>query len=381
MCRGLLPCLPRLVLNITLFLDDYSKFLWLFNIKLKSDVEHVFLNFQTYVEKQFDMKIKAIQSDWGGEYRRLYTYFHQNGINHRLACPYTHQQNGFIERKHRHIVEVGLSLLAHSHLLMIYWKDVFQTATYIVNRLLTPVLHRKSPFKILYSRIPDYHFMRVFGYACWPNFRPYNRNKLKFRSKTCIFIGYSLCHQRYECLDPFTGKIYVSRNVIFDETLFPFSQNIVSVSDKNYPSTSVSLPHQIIVPLSPCPTNLQPNHISTYTPPAPFVLISVDIDQAPPPANSIETEPTPSPTISQATAPVPHVDTRSVLTNIHFMVTRSKNNIHRPRQSSDNFIRYPLPKALTTAHVPTTTKPTSYIQAFKSLHWWEAMNKGFSALL
>ena len=49
--------------NITLFLDDYSKFLWLFNIKLKSDVEHVFLNFQTYVEKQFDMKIKAIQSD------------------------------------------------------------------------------------------------------------------------------------------------------------------------------------------------------------------------------------------------------------------------------------------------------------------------------
>jgi histone deacetylase 1/2 len=102
------------------FLDDYSKFLWLFPIHLKSDVERIFLNFQTYVEKQFDRKIKAIQSDWGGEYRRLNTYFHQNGINHRLACPHTHQQNSFIERKHRHIVEVGLSLLAHSHLPMIY---------------------------------------------------------------------------------------------------------------------------------------------------------------------------------------------------------------------------------------------------------------------
>jgi histone deacetylase 1/2 len=33
------------------FLDDYSKFLWLFPIQLKSDVERVFLNFQTYVEK------------------------------------------------------------------------------------------------------------------------------------------------------------------------------------------------------------------------------------------------------------------------------------------------------------------------------------------
>jgi histone deacetylase 1/2 len=51
------------------FLDDYSKFLWLFPIQLKSDVEHVFLNFQTYVEKQFDRKIKAIQSDWGEEYQ------------------------------------------------------------------------------------------------------------------------------------------------------------------------------------------------------------------------------------------------------------------------------------------------------------------------
>jgi histone deacetylase 1/2 len=50
------------------FLDDYSKFLWLFPIQLKSNVEHVFLNFQIYVEKQFDRKIKAIHSDWGGEY-------------------------------------------------------------------------------------------------------------------------------------------------------------------------------------------------------------------------------------------------------------------------------------------------------------------------
>jgi histone deacetylase 1/2 len=151
------------------FLDDYSKFLWLFPLKLKSDVENVFLNFQTYVEKQFDRKIKAIQSDWGGEYRRLNTYFHKIGINHRVACPHTHQQNGSIERKHRHIVEVGLSLLAHSNLPMIYWEDAFQTATYIINRLPTPVLNQKSPFEILYNKIPDYRFMRVFGCACWPN--------------------------------------------------------------------------------------------------------------------------------------------------------------------------------------------------------------------
>jgi hypothetical protein len=38
-------------------------------------------------------------------------FFSNKGITHRLSCPHTHQQNGAIERKHRHIVETGLALL------------------------------------------------------------------------------------------------------------------------------------------------------------------------------------------------------------------------------------------------------------------------------
>ena len=153
------------------------------------------------------------------------------------------------------------------------------------------------------------------------------------------------------------------------------------MSDKLSPSTSVSLPHQITVPQFPCPIELQPNHITTCTPPAPLMLIPVETDQAPPPTHSTETEPALSTTVSPATTPVPHADTLPVPTNIHYMVTRSKNNIHRPRQSSDDFIRYPLPKALTAALVPTTIEPTSYNQASKSVHWREAMNQEFLALI
>lgn len=88
------------------FLDDYSKFVWLFPIKLKSDVESIFLQFQAYVEKHFECKIKSVQFDWDGEFQCLNNYYKQNGIHYRLACPYTHQQNGSIERKHRQIVKV-----------------------------------------------------------------------------------------------------------------------------------------------------------------------------------------------------------------------------------------------------------------------------------
>lgn len=238
------------------FLDDYSKFLWLFPIKLKSDVEQVFLTFQAYVEKHFEIKIKAIQSNWVRAYRHLNTYFKQNGINHRLACPHTHKQNGSIERKHQHIVEVGLRMLAHSNLPMIYWEDAFQTATYVINRLQTHVLKHKSPCEMIYRRVPDYHFMHVFGCACWPNLRSYNNNKLNFRSKTCIFIGYSLFHQGYNYLDLSTGKIYVSRHVIFNETLFPYSKESGLVVNITQSFNSVSLPLQISVSQSTCSPSL-----------------------------------------------------------------------------------------------------------------------------
>jgi hypothetical protein len=93
------------------FIDDFSKFIWLFPLATKSSVASTFLQFQTHVEKLFDRKIKSIQSDWGGEFRSLNPILSRQGISHRISCPHTHQQQGSIECKHRHIVEIGLSLL------------------------------------------------------------------------------------------------------------------------------------------------------------------------------------------------------------------------------------------------------------------------------
>ena len=53
--------------------------------------------------------------------------------------------------------------------------------------------------------------------------RPYAQNKLDPRSLTCVFLGYSEKHKAYRCLFPHTGRVYISRHVIFDESKFPFS--------------------------------------------------------------------------------------------------------------------------------------------------------------
>jgi histone deacetylase 1/2 len=206
------------------FVDDYSKFTWIYLLKNKSDVFARFHDFQNHVERLFDRKILALQSDWGGEYQKLNSFFQRIGIEHHVSCPHAHQQNGSAERKHRNIVEVGLSLLAHAHMPLKFWDEAFSTATFLINRVPSKVINLDTPLERLFKRKPEYSFLRIFGCACWPNLRPYNSRKLQFRSTRCAFIGYSNMHKGYKCLDISTGRVYISRDVVFDESVFPFSE-------------------------------------------------------------------------------------------------------------------------------------------------------------
>jgi histone deacetylase 1/2 len=204
------------------FIDDFSKFTWIYVLKKCSDVYQAFLNFQQYVERKFDRKIITIQSDWGGEYEKLHSFFQKAGISHHVSCPHAHQQNGSAERKHHHIVEVGLALLANASMPLKYWDEAFLTATFLINLLPSKVIDLESPAEHLLHVKPNYDALRVFGCACWPNLRPYNTRKLAFRSKRCVFLGYSPLHKGVKCLDISTGRIYISRDVVFDENVFPF---------------------------------------------------------------------------------------------------------------------------------------------------------------
>jgi histone deacetylase 1/2 len=179
------------------FVDDFTKYTWLFPIVLKFDVENIFLRFQKNVELLLNTKIKSVQSDGGGEYTRLHKYFLDTGIIHYISCPHMHQQNGSAEQKHWHIVETGLSLLAHASMPVKYWDEAFQTALYLINCLPTRVIDNATPLeRLLGSKAkPNYEFLKSFGCACWPCLRPYNNRKLSFQSKECVFIGYSTDHK------------------------------------------------------------------------------------------------------------------------------------------------------------------------------------------
>ena len=97
------------------FVDDYSRYSWIFNVKYRSELLQVYSNFAKMVETQFSKCIKIFQSDNALEYTQyaFQAVLHSYGTVHQLTCPGTSQQNGRVERKLKlhHILDTVHALL------------------------------------------------------------------------------------------------------------------------------------------------------------------------------------------------------------------------------------------------------------------------------
>lgn len=210
-----------------------------------------------------------------------------HGILHRFTCPYTSEQNGISERKHRHITETALPLLAQSHLASNYWVDAFLTAVYLINRLPTPVLQNQSPYFKLLHKHPDYSLLKTFGCACYPLLRPYIPHKLSLRSTKCVFLGYSSTQKGYRCLDLKTNSVYTSRHVIFDELQFPASEDPASKPPVvDTPSgVALSIPPSIISSPSPIFSKSPSDFVAPSMSPTPVLEPAFSTSPSSPPPN------------------------------------------------------------------------------------------------
>jgi histone deacetylase 1/2 len=81
-------------------------------------------------------------------------------------CPHAHQHDDPTERKHRHIVKVGLSLLAYASMPLKFWDEAFLPVVYLINRLPSKVIASQTPMQRLFGKNSDYYFLQIFGCAC-----------------------------------------------------------------------------------------------------------------------------------------------------------------------------------------------------------------------
>lgn len=93
--------------------------------------------------------IISIFSYDGGEYRKLIPVFNSMGIYHYTSPPQTTEHNQSAKRRHRHIVQIGLTLLHFSSLHICYWSYAFQAVVYLINHIYVDTYSKQSLPKII----------------------------------------------------------------------------------------------------------------------------------------------------------------------------------------------------------------------------------------
>lgn len=160
-------------------------------MKSKSEVKVYMTNFYNLVQTQFDASFKCVRTDNGVEFI-MRDFYNDLGIIHQTSSIYTPQQNGVVERKHQHLLQVARALLFQSNVPLTHWTHCVLTTAHIINRLPTEVLSNKTPFEMLYNKPATYDHFRSFGCLCYCSTLKELRNKFDRRAYQCVFVGYPL---------------------------------------------------------------------------------------------------------------------------------------------------------------------------------------------
>ncbi|KAM3013444.1 hypothetical protein FF2_026299 [Malus domestica] len=348
--------------------DDFTRCTWVYLMNHKSDARSYLITFIHLVETQFSTRVKVLRSDNGPEFFMTH-FFSDKGILHQTSCVSTPQQNGVAERKHRHLLNVARALLFQSHLPKKFWGNAILTATYLINRTPTPLLHGKSPYEILHHKQPTYAHLRVFGCLCFSSTHHHRPTKFDARATRCIFLGYPYGTKGYRVYDLQTGKIFFSCDVIFHENVFPFSSS-VAVSPVVFPYTQdIDCDDTIIHPSLP----LEQDSVDQST--------SVD------PSSSVDQSPSP-PRLKRLTHAPGYLQQYHVGINLP---SRSVSSSHSALTTVVG-TSYPLSDVLTydrlsarhrafTTSISAAIEPSSFSQAVRDPQWRLAMEEELAALL
>lgn len=138
-----------------------------------------------------------IRSDNGPELNIL-SFYAENGILHQKSYVETPQQNGIVERKHHHILNVARCLKKQSNFPVVYWNYFIGHVVRIINRLPTPFLNNASPFEKLYGRFPDYSKLKPFGCLAFMSTLQRNRSKIEDMGEKRNLSWFQKWHERLQ---------------------------------------------------------------------------------------------------------------------------------------------------------------------------------------
>ena len=147
------------------FIDEFSKKLWVYFLVKKSEMFAKFREWKAMTELQSGHTLQEFQSDNGGEYvgPDFEAYLKLTGILHCMSTAYTPQQNGKAECSNHTILECTLSMLCSANLSDGFWQDAVGTVVHLINQSTCTSLKWMMPEESWSGTKPDIANLCVFG--------------------------------------------------------------------------------------------------------------------------------------------------------------------------------------------------------------------------
>ena len=231
------------------FIDDKTRYVWVYILKRKSEVFEKFLEWKSMVERSTGRNLKVLCSNNGGEYMstQFQSYLKKEGIRHELTVPRSPEQNGVAERSNRTLMEAVRAMLIGSQLPQRFWAEALTTAVYLRNRSPTKAIKGSTPHEALLGVKPKVNHLRIFGCLAYSHISKEERHKLDPKAEKCVLLGYGMATKSYRLYDIKERKVFYSRDVTFDESRPGYGKEPTDQTDKSVEielSSDVSIPEE-----------------------------------------------------------------------------------------------------------------------------------------
>ena len=171
------------------FIDDCSRYFYVYLIKTKDEVFNKFKTYKTEVENQLERKVKKLRSDRGGEYtlNDLRTFSEEHGLIREVTPPYSPQSNGIAEIKNRTLMDMVNSMFISYGLPENLWGEAILSACFMLNRIIVKE-NEKTLYEIWKKRVPNLGIMKVWGCLAKVAIPEPKRRKIGSKTIDTIFI-------------------------------------------------------------------------------------------------------------------------------------------------------------------------------------------------
>ena len=200
-----------------IFVDDYSRFAFLYLLKSKEQVFETFREFKNMIEEQMESKIKRLKSDGGSEYdnKKLHQLCASTGMVQNFSAPRCPPQNGGPERLNRTIEQMARCMLLEAVLCIEFWPYAVLYAVFIKNRIPHKAIGGQIPIELFYNTTVDFESIRKFG--CRVIYLVDDREITKFdpTGEDGLFLGVPNGYRAFYVYSLTKKKVIIRRHVYF----------------------------------------------------------------------------------------------------------------------------------------------------------------------